>query len=121
MPSFHSVYWVGNYRPVLGCSVLALPSYEGDEICLSCPIFTLCVGSGITDRFLGCSVLALPRYEGVERCLSCPIFTLFIGLGITDRFYGVVFLPSIFMKELRDVCHALFSLCVLGRELLTGF
>ena len=25
------------------------------------------------------------------------------------------------MKEMRDVCHALFSLCVLGRELLTGF
>ena len=86
MPYFHSVYWVGNYRPVLGCSVLALHIYEGVERCLSCPIFTLCVGSGITDRFL-----------------------------------GVVFLPSLIMKELRDVCHALFSLCLLGWELQTGF
>ena len=86
MPYFHSVYWVGNYRPVLGCSVLALPIYEGVERCLSCHIFTLCVGSGITDRFL-----------------------------------GVVFLPSLVMKELRGVCPVLFSLCLLGRELQTGF
>ena len=86
MPYFHSVYWVGNYRPVLGCSVLALPSYEGVERCLSCPIFTLCVGSGITDRFLGRSVLTLPRYEGVERSLPYSIFTLFIGSGITHQF-----------------------------------
>ena len=35
----------------LGFSVCALPSYEGVERSLSCPLFTLFIGLGITDRF----------------------------------------------------------------------